>query len=401
MPRFHRRLPTKMVEVNNPGGSSNMHSQSDAKPRECQHLPLAAQSLTNQQGDHRATSFPHIVPIIPEGMGCIYHQYPQDRAFPMKTLPGSAHQLYFNRAHLPSCRKHETIPFPCSLPTPTSPEFNVTHHAEAKKSHQSSTSASTPYPSYQNRAPRDEDGRLEEERPETSTTNTIYAPPPPTSPQQFTQNRWHQAQHYRFQVHEPPQIDPTTDNTLNSVSQNAEYWVTQLTHALTNTQSVKDTPSSHALRMFLPNCYDPLLIEATARQIFTFLLDRCTHGFRGPASFNKALKPVRDLEADRFATCEERLRNVIGVLRLNKRVCKDVLYEDWKIRLLVNHPLGYDKDKDCQKGSNDQRRKRLKEEREKLEGAQMELEAIKMTVEGGKRKRVEDEEDEEDDETNE
>ncbi|KAF1955834.1 hypothetical protein CC80DRAFT_548902 [Byssothecium circinans] len=204
--------------------------------------------------------------------------------------------------------------------------------------------------------------------------NTSTYPSPPTqTPHPHPPNRWYQAHAYRLQVHEPPQIEPSTDPTIAQVTHSAEHWVVTLIHAITNTTSVKDTPTSHALRTFLPSAYDPFLIEATARQILTLLLDRCTHGFRGPAAFNKALKPARDLEADRTATCEERMRNVVEVLRWNKRACKDVLYEDWKIRLLVNHPLAYDREKDCQKGSNDQRRKRLVQERERLRGVEEEL----------------------------
>lgn len=67
------------------------------------------------------------------------------------------------------------------------------------------------------------------------------------------------------------------------------------------------------------------------------------------------------------------MRNVVSALMWNKRVCKDVLYEDWKIFLLVNHPKAYDKEKDCQKGSNDQRRARQVGEREKLKRTEEEL----------------------------
>jgi hypothetical protein len=149
---------------------------------------------------------------------------------------------------------------------------------------------------------------------------------------------------------------------------------------MTNTTNVKDTDNSHAKRLFLPTSYDPLLIECTSRQILTSLLDRCISGFRGPAQFNKALRPGKDCEADLTASCEERTRNVVNALMWNKRVCKDVLYEDWKILLLVNHPKAYDKEKDCQKGSDDQRRERQVEEREKLKRTEEELLAYRRSV---------------------
>jgi superfamily II helicase len=142
--------------------------------------------------------------------------------------------------------------------------------------------------------------------------------------------------------------------------------VRQLVIAMINFEEIKDTENSSAAKMFRPKAYDSLLLEATCREIFLALIDRCKSGFRGPAQFNKALKPNRGIEADATASCAERMQNVVNALMWNKRVCKDVLFEDWKIRLLVNHPLSYDKEKDSQKGSNDQRRKRLEAEREKL-----------------------------------
>ena len=75
------------------------------------------------------------------------------------------------------------------------------------------------------------------------------------------------------------------------------------------------------------------------------------------------------------------MQNVVNALLWNKRVAKDVLFEDWKIRLLVNHPLAYDKEKDSQKGSNDQRRKRLESEREKLRQTEQELLAHRSSQE--------------------
>lgn len=190
-------------------------------------------------------------------------------------------------------------------------------------------------------------------------------------------SRWHQAREYRRKVCEPPYIDPATDDTIAFVEANAEAWVDQLIHAMTNITDVKDPLTSHHRRLFLSDGIDPLLIEACCREIFTALIDRCKNGFRGPAQFNKALKASHQLEPDRTATCGERVQNVVKVLLWNKRACKDVLYEDWKIKLLVNHPLSYDKEKDSQKGSNDQRRRRQLAEREKMEKTQEELKAYR------------------------
>jgi hypothetical protein len=212
-------------------------------------------------------------------------------------------------------------------------------------------------------------------------TQTFSSPPPlrQQNPVAATSqnDRWAQAREYRRKIHEPPKVDPNSDSTIAEVERDAEGWVTELIVAISNITNVKDTPSSHAYRMFLPDATSSLLIEATAREIFTALLDRCKHGFRGPTSFNKALKPHKDSEPDKTAVCRERMENVVDVLGWNKRACKDVLYEDWKIRLLVNHPLAYDKEKDSQKGSNDQRRLRLEREREKLKATEEELSRVR------------------------
>lgn len=213
--------------------------------------------------------------------------------------------------------------------------------------------------------------------PNTYTTNII-----PTNAS-TSPDRWHQAREYRRMVHQPPYINPRTDRTIANIEANAEFWVSQLMRSMLNTICVKDRDSSHAKRVFLPGGYDPLLIESACREIFLSLLDRCRSGFRGPPSFNKALKPGRELDADRSATCQERLQNVVRVLMWNKRACKDVLYEDWKIRLLVNHPLAYDKEKDSQKESNDQRRVRQVEEREKLRCTEAELREYQHVADAG------------------
>lgn len=201
----------------------------------------------------------------------------------------------------------------------------------------------------------------------------------PTTPPQRPKNRWQQARDYRLQVHESPQIDPRTDYTIAQVEAAAEAWVQRLIAAMSNTQNVKDTLHSHHRRLFLPENRDDKLIEASCREIFVALVDRCKHGFRGPPQFNKALRANGPLEPDRTARCEERLLNVVKVLAWDKRACKDVLYEDWRIKLLVNHPLTYDKEKDAQKGSNDQRRKKQLQERETVERTQEELRALRLT----------------------
>ncbi|KAF2703664.1 hypothetical protein K504DRAFT_451516 [Pleomassaria siparia CBS 279.74] len=197
-------------------------------------------------------------------------------------------------------------------------------------------------------------------------------------------NPWIQARDYRHRIHEPPYHTPTTDPTMAEVEHSSEHWIAQLTHAIRNLSDIKDPATSHAARLFQPGTYSTRLIDSTARHIFTALLDRCHAGFRAPAHFNRALgRPGgggggRRCEPDRTASCHDRIGNVVAALMWNKRVCKDVLYEDWKVMLLVNHPLAYDREKDSQKGSNDQRRARLVGDRERL--ARMEGEVRRLRL---------------------
>ncbi|KAF2205440.1 hypothetical protein GQ43DRAFT_428038 [Delitschia confertaspora ATCC 74209] len=213
-----------------------------------------------------------------------------------------------------------------------------------------------------------------------------------TLPPRTFRHNWAAAHAHRSLTYTPPYLAPHTDPTITQIFSNPEPWVDELYAAIHNTSSVKDSPGSLALKPFLPlsPLYSSALIEATSISILTALHERCILGFRGPRHMNKSLKPSRNLEEDRTANCRERLENVIRVLRWNKRVCRDVLYEDLKVRLLVNAPLGVDKEKDSQKGSNDQRRARQVRERA---AARVAVEVLGMGVEevGVKRGRYEDE----------
>ncbi|RYO72580.1 hypothetical protein AA0113_g1073 [Alternaria arborescens] len=210
-----------------------------------------------------------------------------------------------------------------------------------------------------------------------NTENVRYTIPAPA-----TSSRWDNAREYRRRVQRAPQVDPHFDSSIIDAEQHAEFWVRKLVLAMVNLENVKDPADSSAAKLFRPEAYDSLLLEATCREIFLALIDRCKNGFRGPSQFNKALKPHRGLEVDADATCAQRLQNVVNALLWNKRVAKDVLFEDWKIRLLVNHPLAYDREKDSQKGSNDQRRRRLESEREKLRRTEEELLAYRSDLKG-------------------
>lgn len=324
--------------------------------------PKNTQSLVNDRSAYTDTYEQRRVPLQSEVISPYQQRTSPDHCFrPLLPKPVSTTQ-YSRPATLPP-----TSPSHYALPrSPWAPAQN--NAQDPHDHHQTQYSTPTTHHPY--------DPAISPRR-ETIPPITQLSSPAPAQhhPPRAQPNRWQQAREYRRRIYEPPSLDPSLDPTIASVRASAETWITHLIHAMTNTSSVKDTPASHHRRLFLSPGLDPLLIEAACREIFTVLLDRCENGFRGPAHFNKALKTGHKLEPDRTATCEERLRNVVKVLAWNKRACKDVLYEDWKIRLLVNHPLAYDREKDAQKGSNDQRRRRQLEERERMERTEEELRA--------------------------
>ncbi|KAF2645532.1 hypothetical protein P280DRAFT_545489 [Massarina eburnea CBS 473.64] len=373
-----------MEDFKNSHTSLSVQKSSDSTPKDYQYHGHP-QSMTNPQAHYPTQNFtqqassqaPNMHYASLNGM---MHQdlpvtLPQRNISTTVTQPQETSVNHVYRTLLPKPSK-TTHPNAHSIPHDPIADFFTSSDQQQQQYSSSILSSALPYANLQDEYPVPE-----ETTPTHHEATHLQKASAFSYSRQSSTDRWQLAHEYRIQVYEPPQVDPKTDHTITQVSHDAERWVNALIRAIVNTNSVKDTSTSHALRMFLPGAYDPLLIEACARQIFTYLLDRCTHGFRGPVAFNKALRPARDLEPDRTASCEERITNVVEVLSWNKRVCKDVLFEDWKIRLFVNHPLSYDKEKDSQKGSNDQRRKRLVEERERLKGAQEELKAIKGNTE--------------------
>jgi hypothetical protein len=69
-----------------------------------------------------------------------------------------------------------------------------------------------------------------------------------------------------------------------------------------NLELIKDPENLSAAKTVCPEAYDSLLLEATYREIFLALIDRCKNSFRGPAQFNRALKPHRGLGSCANAT---------------------------------------------------------------------------------------------------
>ena len=126
-----------------------------------------------------------------------------------------------------------------------------------------------------------------------------------TTPTSALNSRWNNAREYRRRIQRTPQVDPRSDPSIQDMEQNAEFWVRQLVLAMANLEDIKDTENSSTAKMFRPEAYDSLLLDATCREIFLALIDRYKCGFRGPAQFNKALQPNRRLEADANAPCTE------------------------------------------------------------------------------------------------
>ena len=93
---------------------------------------------------------------------------------------------------------------------------------------------------------------------------------------------------------------------------------------------LKDTGNANAIRTLDLEEYNSLFLELVRHEIFAALIYQYENGFRGPARFNKALKPNRGLEADAQAVCAERIQNVVNALMWDVRVAKEMLFKDSK-----------------------------------------------------------------------
>ncbi|KAF2180085.1 hypothetical protein K469DRAFT_693547 [Zopfia rhizophila CBS 207.26] len=161
-------------------------------------------------------------------------------------------------------------------------------------------------------------------------------------------NHQNAAYAYRYKVTKHPHVDPNSDITIAEVERDRELYISQLFQAMINLDGIHDTENSRERKLFrlgTPGAASGYKIEATCRAIFDALIDRCVNGFRGTIKENKTLKPEQGLEADRDCNCFTRMQYVLDALWASKCTCRDVLNEDSKIILLVNHPLHYQKTK--------------------------------------------------------
>ncbi|KAF2268726.1 hypothetical protein CC78DRAFT_540573 [Lojkania enalia] len=168
-------------------------------------------------------------------------------------------------------------------------------------------------------------------------------------------NDQHGARQYRRRTTMLPQIHPQSDATIPEVKRRREMIVKVMVQAVWNLRGVHDKPDSRETKMFTfggTDAADPQHVEAACRSVFDFLLDRVEIGFRGGHKDNKAIRPAKDVEVDRDGNCLTRIRNVIRAIQLSKCTCRDILYEDYKVMLLVNHPLSYLKTKHTVRKNN-------------------------------------------------
>ncbi|KAL5441280.1 hypothetical protein PMIN07_004309 [Paraphaeosphaeria minitans] len=162
---------------------------------------------------------------------------------------------------------------------------------------------------------------------------------------------WARALTYRNRPLEEATPTNRADGTIQEVIQQAEDWVDVMYEAMCNTDNVRNKTTSIELAMFKSPLLDKKAVEAACRSILIALIHRCVVGFCGLRLC--AFGPVR---ADKKLTCQERLLSVVNALKLDKRICKDVLTEDSKIFLLVHAPSALLKTKKSQEKGNDVKR---------------------------------------------
>ncbi|KAF2122316.1 hypothetical protein BDV96DRAFT_663356 [Lophiotrema nucula] len=191
-------------------------------------------------------------------------------------------------------------------------------------------------------------------------------PAPAVVPGLLFSNDQDAAHTYRRRVTELPKLAHSHDLTIKAVEQNREQHIADMIAAIYDLSNVLDKPNGRECKMFANNpslteFVEPYIIEAACRSVFDLLLDRCYNGFRGQMKDNHARRPASGREADRDAFCSTRLYNVVEVLRTSKCACRDILYEDYKITLLVNHPLYFLKKKnECRRNNEHKRNVNMK-----------------------------------------
>ncbi|KAF2121058.1 hypothetical protein BDV96DRAFT_640471 [Lophiotrema nucula] len=163
---------------------------------------------------------------------------------------------------------------------------------------------------------------------------------------------------FRNQITMKPHGDLGTDATIAAVELNRSAWIVSMVKAVYNLVNINDRPKANQCNLFrrgTSSCIHVEVVESACHAVFDALLDRCKHGFRGPKSENHALNAGAGRILDKTANCTTRLQNVVDALKTHKTVCRDILYDQFKRQLLVNHPLKYSDKKKGHLGCNNQK----------------------------------------------
>ena len=119
-----------------------------------------------------------------------------------------------------------------------------------------------------------------------------------------------------------------------------------------------------------PRYFGQEIIKINCHFLSDAVIDRCVNGFRGWTFTDQAREYDRySFEADRLATCEQRMENVITTLRLWNSACHNIVEDEVKAWVkLANAPMAYAREKLTYKEQNERRKPSETQKAEKKRG---------------------------------
>ncbi|KAF2205441.1 hypothetical protein GQ43DRAFT_468113 [Delitschia confertaspora ATCC 74209] len=168
---------------------------------------------------------------------------------------------------------------------------------------------------------------------------------------------------YMNRVTALPTLRPRKDPSIAKIEMKFEKCAQEVFFAIVNLSGIIDDENSHVIKYFKDGSEfcNYKHIEAISRIIVQEVIDRCKFGFRGSLMKDESKHASGVRLQDRTGTCKQRLANVVSALRVDKKICQDVLFDVSAIRLLTNAPLKYQMKKAVYKKSNKSRKDKLEE----------------------------------------
>lgn len=163
---------------------------------------------------------------------------------------------------------------------------------------------------------------------------------------------WAQSIANRYKVTHVPDVHPLSDPTIQTIIDQADANLHTLLQALNNTVGVNDSANSKEVKLVSNstdiNDEDKI---STCQLILSGLIHRSVVGYCGYSHKNEAK------EDDKKLNSQQRFDQVVNTMRVEKTVCRDVLFEESKIVLLVHQPIAILEMKIRNRGNNASRKK--------------------------------------------